>query len=128
MLRPGLDPVPQSDLTGMEACTYFFRCSCNSCSLQVESNAAQDALMCGNVHWWLLGAGQVHKLYVAGVSAGEGEKGVVTVGTQDTETYAETERTGWKTTLAKPVSSATSQLFVECINLGIVTDWKESRG
>lgn len=84
--------------------------------------------MCGNVHWWLLGAGQVHKLYVAGVSAGEGEKGVVTVGTQDTETYAETERTGWKTTLAKPVSSATSQLFVECIDLRTVTDWKESRG
>lgn len=43
--------------------------------------------MCGNVHGWLFSAGQVHKLYVASVSAREGKKGVVTVGTQDTEAF-----------------------------------------
>lgn len=57
--------------------------------------------MSGNVHWWLFGAGQVHKLYVASVSAGEGEKGVVTVGTQHTEAYTETKKTGWEMTMVK---------------------------
>lgn len=68
--------------------------------------------MCRNVHWWLLGAGQVHKLYMAGVSAGEGEKGVVTVGTQDTEAYAETQKTGWEMmTLAKACFLTTQTYF-----------------
>lgn len=70
--------------------------------------------MCRNVHWWFFGAGQVHKLYVASVSAGEGKKGVVTVGTQDTEACAETEKTGWEMPRAKPTdvlpSSPQSQL------------------
>jgi hypothetical protein len=57
--------------------------------------------MCGNVHGWLFSAGQVHKLYVASVSAREGKKGVVTVGTQDTEAYAETKKTGWEMTMVK---------------------------
>lgn len=96
--------------------------------------------MCRNVHWWLLGAGQVHKLYVASVSAGEGEKGVVTVGTQDTETYAETERTGWETTMAK-ACFLTTQTHLLLSNpqpqvnylwsvstLESVTDWKEHQG
>ena len=65
--------------------TYFLRCGRNSCSLQVESNAAQDALMGGNVHWRFLGAGQVHKLHMACVRAREGQERVVTVGAQDTE-------------------------------------------
>ncbi|DAA18296.1 TPA: hypothetical protein BOS_19411 [Bos taurus] len=43
-------------------------------SLRVESNAAQDALVGGNVHWRLLGAGQVHKLHVACVHAREGQE------------------------------------------------------
>lgn len=64
---------------------YFLRCGCNSCSLQVESNAAQDALVGRNVHGWLLGAGQIHELHVARVGAREGQEGVVTVGAQDAE-------------------------------------------
>lgn len=57
--------------------------------------------MCGDVHWWLFSAGQVHKLYMASVSAREGKEGVVTVGTQDTEAYAKTKKTGWEMTMAK---------------------------
>lgn len=68
-----------------ETHTYFLRCGCNSCSLQVESNAAQDALVGRNVHGWLLGAGQVHELHVACVGARESQEGVVTVGAQDAE-------------------------------------------
>ena len=44
---------------------------------------------------------QVHKLYMASVSVREGKKGVVTVGTQDTEAYAETKKTGWEMTMVK---------------------------
>lgn len=65
--------------------TYFLRRRRNSCSLQVESNAAQDALVGWNVHGRLLGAGQVHELHVARVCAREGQEGVVTVGAQDAE-------------------------------------------
>lgn len=65
--------------------TYFFRCGCNSGSLQIESNAAQDTLMGRNVHGRLLSAGQVHKLHMARVGAREGQEGVVAIGAQDTE-------------------------------------------
>lgn len=65
--------------------TYFLGCGCNSCSLQVESHTAQDALVGRNVHRRLLGTGQVHELHMARVRAREGQKGVVTVGAQDAE-------------------------------------------
>lgn len=65
--------------------THFFRCGCNSGSLQVEGNAAQDALVGRNVHRRLLSAGQVHQLHVARVRAREGQEGVVAVRAQDTE-------------------------------------------
>ena len=44
---------------------------------------------------------QVHKLYMASVSVREGNKGVVTVWTQDTEAYAETKKSGWEMTMVK---------------------------
>lgn len=72
--------------------TYFLRCGCDSCSLQVKSNAAEDALVGWNVHGRLLGAGQVHELHVACVCAREGQEGVVTVGAQDAEACSETEK------------------------------------
>ena len=64
---------------------HLFRCGCNSGSLQVEGDAAQDALVGGNVHRRLLCAGQVHELHVAGVRTREGQEGVVAIWAQDTE-------------------------------------------
>lgn len=65
---------------------YFFRRGCDSCPLQVESDAAEDALVGRNVHGWLFGAGQVHELHVPRVRARKGQQGVVAVGAQDTQT------------------------------------------
>lgn len=45
--------------------------------------------MGGDVDGGLLGVGQVHDLHVARVGAGEGEQGVVAVGTQHAEAWRE---------------------------------------
>lgn len=69
---------------------------------------------------------------MASVGAREGKKGVVTVGTQDTEAYAETEKTGWEMTtpnlLPDLKSSVTTEPLVESIYLGIVVPGKNNLG
>lgn len=67
--------------------TDFLRCSSYPRALQVESDAAQRALVGGDVDWGLLRVGQVHYLHMAWMSPGEGQQRVVTVGTQHTQTW-----------------------------------------
>lgn len=60
---------------------------CNSFSLQVESSAAPDTFLYGDVHWQHPGAGQVHKLHLTHVRVWEVQEGIVTTGTQDTKAF-----------------------------------------